>query len=655
MEKNETREERRGAAAKIAEIFRLLSADKRFDNWRKVGGCCLLGYLINTAIAALFFTEVNSWTVGAWTLMLVSLPIYALAYSAPAALLTMAAAAVMTKWRRAQLAVAGAVAALGFGATQLMLLADLGLLHNFHYHFDPFVWNLLTTPGGFASMGLRSGTIVLLSLVIAVVMAADLALMYFTVIFRNGAAALLLYRVFKGPRKLVLVALATASGFGAATLFAWNFHMKYPIPLEAATKLPACQRVTMYNFFTGIGLREPSREELLMRISTSADINYPAAPIRRRADRKKYNVVWLACESLRADMLDPETMPRTWSFAEKHGIRFTRHFSGGNGTRMGIFSMFYGLYGSYWHSFLSARKGALLIDWMIEDDYDINCFTSAMFSYPEFDNTVFARLPASSLHSDDDGATYKRDIRNSKKLRDFIAGDHGGRPFMAFMFFESPHNPYEFPPENAVFKPFVESLDYLKLSASRAPEIKNRYRNCCRTLDGYLGQVFDLLEERGLLDDTIVVLLGDHGEEFFEHGTLGHGQEFTNEQIRTPFVLHLPGRAPGVYDGMSSHLDVPAMLAPYFGVENAASDFSSGIDLLAPGAPKRKYTVLANWDGVFFAGEKYKMLLPRNSYDSITGKAFDAADRKLPGTKIVYDECRDELMEVRRELLRFMK
>jgi len=68
---------------------------------------------------------------------------------------------------------------------------------------------------------------------------------------------------------------------------------------------------------------------------------------------------------------------------------------------------------------------------MIEDGYDFGCFTSAKFSYPEFDQTIFAKLPANVLHSDDDGVTYQRDIRNTKRLIDFIAAgmrDEAGDP-----------------------------------------------------------------------------------------------------------------------------------------------------------------------------------------------------------------------------------
>lgn len=653
MEKQQKRNKLREAMGKFAGFFRRLSENRGFDDWRKLGGYCLLAYLIDLGIAALFITEVKEYSAGTWLLLLTSLPVYALVYTAPGAVLTLLAAAVLTKCRRTRIAAAAAVGAISFGVTQLLLLADFGLLRNFGYHFNRFVWNLLTTPGGFRSMGLRENTIALLALVIVAILVFDLALAYFVVVFRKGAAALRLYRVFGSWRKFALIALAALFGLAGAVIFAWSFYVKDSAPVRASKCIPAYRRVTMYSFFKDLGLREPSRDELLMRMPGRIG-NYPRRAIIRRADRKKYNVVWLVCESWRADMLTPEIMPRTWKFAGKYGVRFTRNFSGGNNTRMGVFSMFYGLYGSYWHSFLAARRGALLIDWLLEDGYDIRCITSAKFSYPEFDHTVFARLPGSSLVSDDEGDTYLRDARNTKRLLDFIAGDHRGAPFMAFMFFESPHYPYEFPPENAVFKPYVGKVDYLELGPAHSEEIKNRYRNCCRTLDGFLGQVFDTLEKRGLLDNTVVILLGDHGEEFFEHGKSGHGQNFTGVQTRTPLVLHLPGRKPGVYDGMSSHLDVVAMVAPYLGVENPAADFSHGIDLLAPGAPKRRYTVITQWsDSVFFAGEKYKMQLPIDEFDSIAASAYDADDRELPDKNVAYRENRNELIEVLRDLHRF--
>ena len=625
------------------------------DFWRAWGGYYVLVYLINLGCTALFFNEVREWNAAAVLLLCTELPFYAMGYTLVGTLLSALAGAVCFRWRRAPV-LAAAVAAAASAATTLLLLADLGLYHYFGFHFNLFVWNLLTTPGGFASMGLRSDTYVPLAAAILLGVGFHAALAYFMIFFRGGKGGLRCYGIIlRGWRKYAWIPVFGACLLAGTTLYAWNHHMKNAIPLLAAERIPVHQRVTMRDIFVSLGFKEPRREELLMRTGKSASIDYPKKTIRRRPDRRRFNVVWLACESWRADMLNPEVMPQTSRFAEKYAVRFLDHRSGGNGTRQGLFSMFYGLYGNYWHPFLAARRGALVIDWMIEDGYDIRCFTSAKFTYPEFDQTIFAKLPASALHSFDRARTFERDIRNTKLLIDFIVNDHGGRPFFAFMFFESPHYPYEFPPQNAVFKPFADRVDYLELGPTHAERIKNRYRNSCRTLDGFLHQVFSALERHKLLDDTIVVVLGDHGEEFFEHGKLGHNSDFTNEQIRTPLLLRLPGKAPELYRKMSSHVDVTAMLAPYFGVENPPADFSLGKNLLAPDAPERKYSVIAGWTDLFFAGKKLKMQLPVNSFDAITMTLFDADDRKLPDPQQFFRECRDELVEVQRDLRRFLK
>ena len=624
-------------------------------NIRSWGGYYAVMYGVSALCTALFFLEVREWSAATWLLLLAALPFYAFFYTLPGALISLAAGAACRKRGRAT-TVAATVGGVLSAATQLLILADFGLFRNFGFHFNLFVWNLLTTPGGFASMGLRNDTVIPLTLAILLALGANLWAARQFCLRREGRYGEACYRAVLGSwRKYAWLAALALCGLVSATTFAWNHYVKDPVPLLAAERIPAYQRVTMRDIFRALKLKEPRREELLLRRSVSSGIDYPKRPIARNPERRRFNVVWLACESWRAEMLNPEVMPRTSGFAEKHGVNFKRHYSGGNGTRQGLFSMFYGLYGSYWHSFLASRTGAVLIDWMIEDGYDFGCFTSAKFSYPEFDQTIFSKLPAEVLHSDDRGVTYLRDERNTKRLIDFITRERGGRPFMAFMFFESPHYPYEFPEKSARFGDYAEMVNYLQLGPAQVRRIKNRYLNSCATLDGFLGEVLDTLEKNGLLENTVVVLIGDHGEEFFEHGRLGHNSDFSNEQTMTPLVLHLPGTKPGVYRKMSSHVDVTAMLAPYFGVENPSRDFTLGKNLLSPENPERTYSVIAGWDTIFFTGEKYKMLLPVNSSQAVTARLYDAQDRPLKDTQRFFLECRDELVEVQHDMRRFMK
>lgn len=97
-------------------------------------------------------------------------------------------------------------------------------------------------------------------------------------------------------------------------------------------------------------------------------------------------------------------------------------------------------------------------------------------------------------------------------------------------------------------------------------------------LDMQLDRFFGELERRGQLDDTLVVLTGDHGEAFREHDAIAHGGSLHNEVIRVPFVIWEPGRqARGRHPGPVSTVDiVPTVLAAI----GAAPTETAGIDLL---------------------------------------------------------------------------
>ncbi|MEF8769653.1 sulfatase-like hydrolase/transferase [Candidatus Accumulibacter contiguus] len=96
-----------------------------------------------------------------------------------------------------------------------------------------------------------------------------------------------------------------------------------------------------------------------------------------------------------------------------------------------------------------------------------------------------------------------------------------------------------------------------------------------------IGRVIAHLRARKLLDDTIVIVLGDHGEEFMERKRWGHAADFNRFQTSTPAVFWVPGQKARTISGISSHLDIPATLMPLLGVQEPAGDYSLGQDLLA--------------------------------------------------------------------------
>jgi arylsulfatase A-like enzyme len=64
-----------------------------------------------------------------------------------------------------------------------------------------------------------------------------------------------------------------------------------------------------------------------------------------------------------------------------------------------------------------------------------------------------------------------------------------------------------------------------------------KYDAAIRYVDTELGRLFDRLRQRGIYDDTLILLTSDHGEEFWEHQGTGHGYTLYEEQLRVPLIV----------------------------------------------------------------------------------------------------------------------
>ncbi|MDX1803201.1 MAG: sulfatase-like hydrolase/transferase [Alcanivorax sp.] len=521
----------------------------------------------------------------------------------------------------------------------LLLLTDSQIYGMYGFHFNGFVWNLMTTPGGIASMGGGDAANLTVALVCITVVALEAALVW-------GLRG----RRLPGWRNvLVLVVLCMVAervAYGVSHLQGYR-----PV-LVAAQEIPFYQPTTFRSIAKRLGIEIPRQARLAA--DHSGRLHYPLAPLKVAADAPSPNIVFLVCESLRWDMLTPEIMPNLWRFASQHGQRFTQHYSGGNGTRMGIFSLFYGLPGNYWFSFLDERRPPVFITELQRRGYHLGLFTSAKFSYPEFDKTVFASVPSDQLVSDDQGEGWKSDRRNVGRLLDFIDRQTPANPYFGFMFFESSHARYYFPRDSVIRKDYLPDLNYATMDLQRdMPGIFNRYVNASHHLDQQLGRVLNRLEQSGALANTLVVVTGDHGEEFMEHGRWGHNSEFHNEQMHTPLVLAVPGEKPGVFDYPTSHLDLMPTLLPRLGVSNPVGDYALGRNLHQP-APDR-YRLVASWNSVAYVGPDYKVAMPLKAGGLSEMTVSTAADAPVADSAAVVARLQSRLVGVLNDLSRFFR
>ncbi len=122
--------------------------------------------------------------------------------------------------------------------------------------------------------------------------------------------------------------------------------------------------------------------------------------------------------------------------------------------------------------------------------------------------------------------------------------------FFLWVHYLEPHGPYTQPPGIPPFGP--EEID--------------KYDTVVKWTDQELGRLFRYLEKSGLAENTIIVLTGDHGEEFEEHGGTHHGKTLYTESVGVPLIIHVPDLEPGVRQEPVGHLDIMPTVLDLLGI-----------------------------------------------------------------------------------------
>ena len=126
---------------------------------------------------------------------------------------------------------------------------------------------------------------------------------------------------------------------------------------------------------------------------------------------------------------------------------------------------------------------------------------------------------------------------------------HPRRPYFAFLNFYDAHALYSAPePFWSHFLPDEKRrtipIPFGPGDARAADPPRKAYDAAINHLDSALGALIGKLLQGGLLDNTLLIVTADHGEEFDEHGTFGHGQSLYTQAVRVPLLLFWPGHLP---------------------------------------------------------------------------------------------------------------
>ena len=390
---------------------------------------------------------------------------------------------------------------------------------------------------------------------------------------------------YRGKALAVVVTVCLVISQG---IFAWADASYYVPVTSVAQQLPVQRGFTAKKLLVKYGLVDisQSRERQLARRmaggldqSGTANLNYPLAPLEcssvNSGEPPSLNLLIILVDAMRSDMLGGGFTPQMDSFSQQRATRFTHHFSGGNSSRMGVFSLFYGLPPGYFRSFESLQKPPVLMDQLMLNDYQMGLFSSAdMYRPVTLDRTAFAHVPNLRIETKPAHATaWERDRIMNQDWLQWLDRRDREKPFFGFLFYDTV-NGKAYPPEYADRVPADPS--------GPMPEEFADYKTSMMFADDLVGQVLADLQNRGLVDSTVVMISSDHGEEFNENGdgVKGHGSGYSRYQLKVPMLLAWPGLEPQVITQRTSHYDVAAtLMGRLLGCSNPTSDYSSGNDL----------------------------------------------------------------------------
>jgi len=126
--------------------------------------------------------------------------------------------------------------------------------------------------------------------------------------------------------------------------------------------------------------------------------------------------------------------------------------------------------------------------------------------------------------------------------------EEADRPWFLWTQYMDTHGPY-LPGDDVTYRTKLRAERLWRKAAVEAPgevtdveheELRRNYRLEVESFDAALGRFLDRLDDAGHLENTVVVLVGDHGDEFAEHGQYGHGNLPYEELVHVPLLVDFP-------------------------------------------------------------------------------------------------------------------
>lgn len=345
------------------------------------------------------------------------------------------------------------------------------------------------------------------------------------------------------------------------------------------TTLPYFYPSTDKKKISKIGISINDRRLSTTGTGNTSDFLYPVKKLQFSPPSPPYNILIIAVDGMRNDIFNEQYTPQCFKFGREHAVEFTNHWSGGNSTRMGLFSLFYGIAPTYQPFIQTNKISSPFIDRLLEQDYQMGIFSSYRITIPaSLDLTAFVKVPHLRLETviDGESAAWRYDSAITDQWKNWLDTSRTQKPFFGFLFYDELLK-QKGPPS------YLKKASYTK-NATLSEMQFARYKVTMMHVDSLIGAVLADLDNRDLVSQTLIIITGDHGLEFDDNhlGFNDHGTAFSDYQLRVPLIVAWPGRSTGTATKRTCHNDICAtIMQQALGCTNDLTDYTNGTDLFS--------------------------------------------------------------------------
>ena len=309
---------------------------------------------------------------------------------------------------------------------------------------------------------------------------------------------------------------------------------------------------------------------------------------------KSPDILMIHVEGLRYDMINEKNLPMLWARVQKGELEnLSKHYTTGNNTGISHHGLLNGLsafsYQLLRDDDLKEWFAPIPLDILAALGYKHSAYfkkrpSAKQFMWDSVWELFFKKTvsnyfipPYKDIASDEDTIT-DHFVNELKKE----PANHA--PRFDYIVYYSTHYDYYYPEAFAKFKPaaklgFEISSKNFQHMAYIKRGLFNRYQNSVLWVDHMVDKIIAGLIDMDRFSNTILIITGDHGEEFWEHGRFGHSYGLVNEQIQTGTLIHFPGHLKTRYK-VTSHADFFPTIFEYMGLNRDPQSFMVGKSLL---------------------------------------------------------------------------